>query len=114
MKTHSVIGYRIANSTPELKHIARSILYHHERYDGTGYPEGLKGEEIPILSRILAIVDSFDAMIYKRPYSNPKTPQEAVDEILRCSGSQFDPNLVEVFINLVSEKYDIKIKNKII
>ena len=68
MKNHSRIGYRIANSTPELAHIADKILAHHERYDGTGYPNELKGEEIPLLSRIINIVDSFDVMTHKRVY----------------------------------------------
>ena len=103
MKTHPEIGYRIASSTPDLRHIAYKILAHHERYDGTGYPKGLKGEEIPLLSRILAIVDSFDVMTHDRPYKKAMTVQEAITELKKCSGTQFDPNLVEVFIQAIQK-----------
>jgi PAS domain S-box/diguanylate cyclase (GGDEF) domain len=95
MKTHSEIGYRIASATPDLMHIAYKILTHHERYDGTGYPKGLKGEEIPLLSRILSIVDAFDVMTNERPYKKAMSVEEAIKELRKCSGTQFDPNLVE-------------------
>ena len=98
MKTHSEIGYRIASSTPDLRHIAYKILTHHERYDGTGYPKGLKGEDIPLLSRVLAIVDAFDVMTHDRPYKKAMTVEEAIEELKKCSGTQFDPNLVEICI----------------
>lgn len=96
MKTHSEIGYRIASSTPDLRHIAYKILTHHERYDGTGYPKGLKGEDIPLLSRVLAIVDAFDVMTHDRPYKKAMTIEDAIKELKKCSGTQFDPNLVEI------------------
>ncbi|KZL89798.1 HD domain-containing phosphohydrolase [Clostridium magnum] len=101
MKTHSEIGYRIASSTPDLMHIAYKILTHHERYDGTGYPKGLKGEEIPLLSRILAIVDAFDVMTNERPYKKAMTVEEAIEELKKFSGTQFDPDLVEIFIQAI-------------
>ncbi len=104
MKKHPEIGHRIAQSSADLKHISELILYHHERWDGTGYPQGLKGEEIPIECRIMTIVDAFDAMTNVRPYRNALTIQEAVDELKRCSGTQFDPHLIDFFIKLISKE----------
>lgn len=100
MKKHPERGYRIASATEEFSHIASPILHHHEWWDGSGYPDGLKGEEIPLLSRIAAIVDAYDAMTNNRPYNNPKSHKEAVEELKRCSGTQFDPELIEVFVQL--------------
>lgn len=104
IKQHSEKGYRIAMSLPELSGIADLILKHHEHWDGSGYPLGLSGEEIPVECRILAIVDAFDAMTNDRPYAAAKSKQEALDEIARASGSQFDPTLVTIFIKLLNEK----------
>jgi len=75
-------------------------LTHHERWDGNGYPQGLKGESIPKLSRILSIIDTFDAMTHNRPYKESTIEKKALDEIVRCSGTQFDPKLAEIFVNL--------------
>ncbi len=108
MKQHSEIGYRIALSAPELNGIAKKILHHHERWDGSGYPHGLKGEQIPLLSRILAIADSYDVMTNGRPYKKALTPEEAITELKQCSGTHFDPRLVEVFLSECHpEKYCI-------
>ncbi len=98
MKKHTEIGYRIAAATPELAHIADEILYHHERYDGTGYPHGLAGKSIPKLARVISIVDSFDVMTHERVYKEMVSVAEAVEELYRCSGKQFDPEIVELFI----------------
>lgn len=97
MRTHSSIGERIANESSELKEIAHLILKHHERYDGNGYPLGLKGEDIPIECRILSIVDTFDAMTNDRPYRKALPVNVAIEEIIAHAGTQFDPELVEIF-----------------
>jgi diguanylate cyclase (GGDEF)-like protein/PAS domain S-box-containing protein len=104
MQQHPEKGYRIAHSTTDLAGIADLILKHHERWDGKGYPLGLAGDEIPIECRILAIADSFDAMTNDRPYRKAISVPEALKELKRFAGSQFDPNLVSVFIVLMSEK----------
>lgn len=103
MRQHSEKGYRIALCSPELAGIADLILKHHERWDGTGYPLGLKGEEIPLECRILAIAEAFDAMTSERPYrKKPWSQKQALDELKMCAGKQFDPQLVEVFVSLFS------------
>ncbi|MDF2531667.1 MAG: hypothetical protein K0Q65_1248 [Clostridia bacterium] len=102
MKSHCEIGYRIAVASPELAHIANLILSHHERWDGTGYPQELKGEEIPLLSRIIAVVDAYDAMTSDRPYHAAIPSKAALKELERCSGTQFDPFIVEKFIEVIS------------
>lgn len=104
MRGHPEKGYRIASSSPDLAGIADLILKHHERWDGSGYPLGLIGKEIPIECRILAIVDAFDAMTNKRPYNILKTEQEAMQEIIDNSGRQFDPKLVPAFLAVLKEE----------
>ena len=101
IKKHPEIGYRILKTSIEYEGIAKLVLFHHEKLDGTGYPKGIKGEEIPLESKIISIVDAFDAMISARPYKTKMIIKDAVDELKRCSGSQFDPVLVEVFANKV-------------
>ena len=103
LKQHSADGVEIIESVESLKMIKPLILYHHERYDGRGYPHQLKGEEIPYLARILTVVDSFDAMTSSRPYNNKMTYEEGLIEVKRCSGTQFDPEIAEKFIEVISE-----------
>ena len=103
MKTHSGIGKRIAEASPELRDISALIFYHHERFDGTGYPLGMKGLEIPIECRILSIVDTFDAMTNDRPYRKALPTERAIKEIVNCAGTQFDSQLVDVFVSLVHQ-----------
>jgi diguanylate cyclase (GGDEF)-like protein/PAS domain S-box-containing protein len=101
IKRHPEVGYRIANASPELSHISNYILCHHERWDGSGYPRGLAGETIPLISRILSIVDAYDAMTQDRAYRKAMPPESAAEEILKYAGSQFDPWLAEVFVEKV-------------
>lgn len=108
MQRHSEIGYRLAQSGPDLITIADWILKHHEWWDGNGYPLGLKGEEIPLECRILAIADAYDAMISSRPYREGRTPAEAVIELQKCSGTQFDPYLVDKFVELIEEDLGLR------
>jgi len=103
MRLHPEKGYRIASASPDLSGIADFILKHHEKWDGTGYPLGLAGEAIPLECRILAIADAFDAMTSDRPYRDALSAEVAIKEIKRSSGSQFDPDLVEVFLELMKE-----------
>jgi len=102
MKRHTEIGYRIAESSPDLAHISDWILKHHEWWDGNGYPFKLKGAEIPLQSRILSIVDAFDAMTNNRPYRKALSIDVALAEIVRFTGTQFDPQLVDKFVELTN------------
>ncbi len=101
IKSHPRLGANIVSNVPNLVPCVSSILHHHERWDGGGYPEGLKGEEIPIEARILAIADSFEAMTSARPYRPALSLEEVLKELRQCAGLQFDPKLAEVFIGLV-------------
>ncbi len=100
IKRHPEIGYRILSSSSEYADVAIDILSHHERYDGKGYPRGMRGEEIPFRARIIAIADAYDAMISMRTYRSSLSHEEAILEILKCKGTQFDPNLVDIFLKL--------------
>ncbi|MGM0420650.1 MAG: PAS domain S-box protein [Bacillota bacterium] len=103
IKEHPERGFRIASATEEFAHIAREILCHHERWDGTGYPGGLAGDNIPYLSRIIAIVDAFDVMINDRSYQPAKTLSEALQEIEKYAGTQFDPDIAKIFIGMLRD-----------
>ena len=104
MKRHPETGYRILSSLPEYGEIALDILSHHERFDGKGYPRGIKGEEIPIRARIIAVADAYDAMTSDRPYRNKMTHEEAVTELIDNKGTQFDPKLIDIFMSIFSKK----------
>jgi len=106
IKKHSETGYRILSQSPGMLHASRYVLAHHERWDGKGYPQGLKSYEIPTQARIISICDAFDAMRSKRPYRDPMPMEEAVKEIKKGAGSQFDPELAKVFIvQVLGEKW---------
>ena len=102
-KTHVEIGHKIASMTPQISHIANEILSHHEKWDGSGYPRGLKGEEIPILSRILSVVHSYDIMVSGCIYKDKISKEEAIEVLKNNSGTQFDPNIVDIFLNCCIE-----------
>ncbi len=102
IKKHPETGYHIINSAPEMVGIATAILCHHERWDGKGYPKGLVGEEIPILSRIMAVGASYDTILSERTYKKAKTKSEALQELQNYAGTQFDPQIVSLFVNRVA------------
>lgn len=104
MKQHTIKGYHIANTSQELSSISNLILCHHERWDGTGYPNELKETAIPLLSRILTVVDSFDVMTHDRPYHSAIPVTDALLELKACSGSQFDPDVVEIVLSLYNNQ----------
>lgn len=108
MKKHPQIGCRIANASLELAPIANYILCHHERWDGTGYPQRISGDRIPLLSRIISIVDAYDAMTQDRPYRHMMKPEDAIREIRSNAGTQFDPSIAEVFIELLLDQQKVK------
>ncbi|PRR80865.1 bifunctional diguanylate cyclase/phosphohydrolase [Clostridium vincentii] len=109
LKQHPAYGVEIIKPVESLIELSPLILHHHERYDGKGYPGDLKGENIPYLARVLTVVDSFDAMTSNRPYSNRKTHEEAIEELRKCSGTQFDPFIAKAFIEVIEEnKNNIK------
>lgn len=101
LRTHPEIGCRIIRSSYDVGEIAEAILCHHERWDGTGYPKGLIGNEIPKYARVIAIADSFDAMTSKRPYRETFTPEQAAEEIRKGSGTLYDPEIVDAFLQAV-------------
>ena len=103
MKKHSGIGYRIASSSSDLKQIADGILGHHERWDGNGYPQGAAGENIPLLSRILSVIDAYDAMTNDRSYRKASTKEYALSEIKLNCGTQFDPSIVKIFLEVMGD-----------
>lgn len=103
IRRHPAAGARMLLSLGAPATILPVVLHHHERWDGAGYPTGRKGEEIPLEARVLCIADSFDAMTSTRPYRAPRMPDEALEELERCSGSQFDPELVDAFAKAWAE-----------
>lgn len=104
VRKHSEIGYQLLKEVDEYKHLADIVLSHHEWWDGTGYPRRLKGEEIPLGARIISISDAYETMTGKRSYTNPMTVEDAISELRACAGVQFDPELVETFIQAVLKR----------
>ena len=101
MRQHTIVGDRIISAAPALQGVARLVRSSHERYDGMGYPDRLMGEEIPLGARIVTVCDAFNAMTTNRPYRIAVSPGEALEEIERCSGRQFDPMVVDAFTRVV-------------
>ncbi len=104
IKRHPEIGYRILSSVNDMAELAEFVLAHHERWDGKGYPKGLKGEEIPLQARIIMVADSYDAMTSERTYRKPLTEEAGMEELRENAGTQFDPEIVRVFIEKVMQK----------
>lgn len=104
IKNHTQIGANLLANIPTLSKVRPIVLAHHERWDGTGYPTGLKGEDIPFEARIVAVCDAFQAMISMRPYRSARTRAEALEELRRCAGTQFDPQVVAAFVELIEEE----------
>jgi HD-GYP domain-containing protein (c-di-GMP phosphodiesterase class II) len=101
MRSHPELGLGIVNPVRLPKSVKSGILCHQEAYDGSGYPKGLKGENIPLFARIIAVVDAYDAMVADRPYRRALPQQEAVAELDRCAGSKFDPEVVMAFLEIL-------------
>ena len=106
IKRHTLIGADILDGLYFIPHVQEGALYHHERYDGKGYPTGLKGEEIPFFARVINVADSYDAMSTNRVYRPQLTREEIIREFERCKGTQFDPQIAEVFIGMLQEGFD--------
>lgn len=108
IRGHSVAGQRVLTNMHEFEELGLIVLHHHERFDGTGYPQGLSGEEIPIISRIVSVADCYSAMVSNRPYRGKRSPEEAASELKAYSGTQFDPQVVVAFLAVLegeSEQY---------
>lgn len=101
IKKHPIYGWKILKNVNSMTHIASIIRQHHERHDGEGYPDNIKGKNILLESSILSIADSYDAMISRRPYKKPMTQKEAIDELKNNKRKQFDPELVDIFIEII-------------
>ena len=106
VRQHTVVGDRILSAAPALSSAAKLVRASHERYDGTGYPDGLAGEEIPLGARIVAVCDAYHAMVAGRPYRTAIEPAEALDELRKCAGTQFDPLVVDAFCGLIHARSD--------
>jgi putative nucleotidyltransferase with HDIG domain len=100
IRTHPELGARMLKGVKSLRSSLDCVLHHHERWDGGGYPYGLGGDAIPLEARILAVADAYDAMTSLRPYRDPRTREEALAEVERCAGTQFDPQIARVFLTL--------------
>lgn len=103
VKTHAEKGYRIIKASNQLDNVAKGVLTHHERWDGKGYPLELKGEGIPLIARIVSVADSYDAMTNNAIYKKTFSKEEAIEEMIRCAGKQFDPNIVKAFVEYLEE-----------
>lgn len=108
IKNHTIIGAKILKGVTELPHIAEAAHFHHEKYDGSGYPEGLKGEEIPEVARLVAVADTYDAMTSKRSYRDILPQDKVRSEIEKCSGTQLDPRFAKIMLSLIDEDKEYK------
>jgi len=104
IEDHPKVGSEILEKVQQLGSIVPGVRHHHERYDGLGYPAGLSGKSIPLIARIIALADAYDAMVSKRTYRDALPREEALEELRRCAGTQFDPELVDIFIQIIEER----------
>lgn len=105
MKSHVLVGANIVSKVDSLKSCLEPVLFHHERIDGKGYPHGLMGDEIPFIAKITTIADSYDAMTTNRVYMPARAAEDALEEVVKCSGTQFEPVIVEAFVEWWHKKY---------
>ena len=101
MKRHSIVGAEVISHIPSLRPLVPVIRAHHERWNGSGYPDGLKAEQIPFSARVIAVTDAYTVMITDRPYQRASTQEVALAELRRCAGAQFDPQVVETLVRLL-------------
>ena len=107
IKKHPVIGFDMLKNISIFSHISDYILYHHEKFDGSGYPEKISGEDIPFGARVISVIDTIDAILTKRSYKEPKPVEYAVDELKKNAGTQFDPMVVKFAIKVIEENKDV-------
>lgn len=112
MKRHPIIGAEIAKELKMIHHIEEGACYHHEKYDGTGYPYGLKGGEIPLSARVICVADTYDAMTTDRPYRKAMSNDQVIEEIRRGRGTQFDPEVADIFLQMLREGYHLDRKTE--
>ena len=112
IKTHTVIGWEILQSISELPKLATGARWHHEKYDGSGYPDGLSGKDIPEEARIICLADCYDAMTSKRSYSSPRSQAEAREEIVRCMGTHFDPDIAKYMLDMIDDDKEFKLREE--
>jgi GGDEF domain-containing protein len=101
MELHPRLGFNVLRQAPALHDAAAVVLYHHERFDGTGYPAGLSGRDIPIAARVLAVLEAYGAMTHERPYREPWSPQQACEALIEAAGTQFDPEVTQLFVEQI-------------
>lgn len=110
IKKHTVIGWDILKTINEIPYLSTGAKWHHERFDGKGYPDGLSGADIPVEARIICLADSYDAMTSKRSYSSPRSQDAVRDEITRCSGTQFDPDIAKYLLDMIDEDKEYNLR----
>ena len=103
VQQHTIVGERILRASPEPRNVATAVRSAHEHWDGSGYPDGLAGEDIPLAARIVCACDAYDAMTSDRPYRDALTPTDALNELMRLAGTHFDPNVVRILVAHVRE-----------
>ena len=112
IKKHTVIGWDILKTINEIPYLSTGARWHHERFDGKGYPDGLSGKDIPEEARIICLADSYDAMTSKRSYSSPRTQEEVRAEIERCRGTQFDPDIADILLDMIDKDTHYLLREK--